>query len=252
VPKHTTKRGGKVTVEEFGCGHYGCVMPTDDPEVVCKITSDAAEAVFVAAALSLGSFPEGIVKYFGVFELPGEHRKRKTFILWREAATSVGLRTDSDYDTYATNNLRRFLYLFKNCASAARDSLKNANDVAAMLASAKAQSDWAWEQSRKIDLNRDEGASAIDSFLSYIRGAGRVAFALTMCDVIAETMENTDGCELVGDALRHYLTEGILLADVHGGNVGKVKRTSGYIITDPGHAVGLEERWRAVSVPALP
>lgn len=53
VPLHTTSRG-KVKVEELGCGHYGCVMPTDDPEVVCKITSDATEAVFIAAAMTLG------------------------------------------------------------------------------------------------------------------------------------------------------------------------------------------------------
>jgi hypothetical protein len=88
--------------------------------------------------------------------------------------------------------------------------------------------------------------------LAGLTGARRIAVALRACDLIAELMQNTDGCDLIGSALRYYLGEGILLADVHANNVGKVARTSGWVITDPGHAVGLEERWRNVSVPELP
>ncbi|MGL4255647.1 MAG: hypothetical protein ACRCSL_04880 [Microbacterium sp.] len=278
VPKHTTKRGGKVTVEEFGCGHYGCVMPTSDDAVVCKITSDATEAVFVAAAMRLGfgEETEGIVRYHGVYELPGEHRGRKTFVLWREAATEVGLpaqmrrevrrdlivnregrmqyinreveapRAYSDYEIIRIENLRRYLDLFEDFAAAARDTLKRSareSDFAAV----RGYEDWAWGYVGNHDVE-----AVGTRMLASLTGARRIAVALRACDIIAELMQNTDGCDLIGSALRYYLGEGILLADVHANNVGKVERTSGWVITDPGHAVGLEERWRGVSVPELP
>lgn len=259
VPKHTTKRGGKVTVEEFGCGHYGCVMPTSDDAVVCKITSDATEAVFVAAAMRLGfgEETEGIVRYHGVYELPGEHRGRKTFVLWREAATEVGLpwvdphgqRSHEDRRVLA---LRRYLNFFKDYAATARDTLKNSTDPWTLIAEAKKLENWAWDRGAHFDLDRNDDANRAQGFTKTLRGAQRVAFSLRLCDLIAELMQNTDGCDLIGSALRYYLGEGILLADVHANNVGKVERTSGWVITDPGHAVGLEERWRGVSVPVLP
>jgi len=264
VPKHTTKRGGKVTVEEFGCGHYGCVMPTSDDAVVCKITSDATEAVFVAAAMRLGFGEgiEGIVRYHGVYELPGEHRGRKTFVLWREAATVVGLSgwdvgvpaAQREYEQVRVANLARYLILFKDFAAAARDTLKRSDDPFALLAEAKRYEDAAWDRVSGMDLDNPAGVASANFVLRNpgTRGAARVALALRLCDVVAELMQSTDGSDLIGSALRYYLGEGILLADVHGSNVGKVERTSGWVITDPGHAVGLEERWRSVSVPVLP
>lgn len=286
VPEHTTKRGGKVTVKEYGCGHYGCVMPTGDEEIVCKITSDVTEAVFVAAALQLGfgEETEGIVRYHAVYELPNEHRGRKTFVLWREAATEVGLPTQmrrevrrdlivnregrmqyidreveapraySDYEISRIENLRRYLGLFKDFAAAARDSLKRSDDPFALLAEVKKHEDAAWDYVSGIDLDRVQGsvAARVLGGGTGLKGAHRVAVALRTCDVIAELMQNTDGCDLIGSSLRYYLGEGLLLADVHGENVGKVERTSGWVITDPGHAVPLEERWRTVTVKDLP
>lgn len=290
VPKHTTVpvRGkpARVTVEEYGCGHYGCVMPTDDPEVVCKITSDVTEAVFVAAALSLGfgEETEGIVRYHAVYELPNEHRGRKTFLLWREAATAVGLPTRmrreahrdlivapggvmkyvdrhveaegvfSDYEIRRIENLRRYLGLFKDFAAAVRDSLKRSDDPFALLAEAKKHEDAAWDYVSGIDLDRVQGSVAVRVLGggTGLKGAHRVAVALRACAVVAELMQNTDGCDLIGSALRFYLEKGLLLADVHANNVGKVERTSGWVITDPGHAVPLEERWRTVTVRDLP
>jgi len=276
VPLHTTSRG-KIKVEEFGCGHYGCVMPTSDPEVVCKITSDATEAVFVAAALGLGfgEETEGIVRYHAVYELQGQHRGRRTFVLWREAAESVGLphnmrrvtqshvivapegfktvertvepeRAYTEYEIRRVENLRRYLGLFKDFAAAARDSLKRSNRESD-FAAVRGYEDWAWDYVSNRDV---EVVGA--RMLAGLTGARRIAVALRACDLIAELMQNTDGCDLIGSALRYYLGEGILLADVHANNVGKVARTSGWVITDPGHAVGLEERWRNVSVPELP
>jgi hypothetical protein len=256
VPRHTTKRGGKISVEEFGCGHYGCVMPTSDDAVVCKITSDATEAAFVTAALSLGfgEETEGIVRYYAVYELPNRHRGRPVFVLWRESATEVGLPYGfgDSYEERRIANLSRYLGSFKECAAAARDTLKRSDDPWALLAEAKRHEEWAWRRGAEFNLDTVTGVVGIRRTLPTYRGAMRVALALRLCDVIAELMQNTDGSDLIGSALRYYLEQGLLLADVHANNVGKIERTSGWVITDPGHAVPLEQRWAVVSVPGLP
>lgn len=244
--------GSAVRVVELGCGHYGCVMPTDDPEVVCKITSDVTEATFIAAIATLrGEPPEGIVRYHGIYQLPGKHRGRDTFILWREAATSVGLPNNYGREDQSVRNLRNNLHDFKMLAATAREVLKSAADRRATLAEAKALEDKAWDICGEYSP-RHEGDGDGEYFAKRYRGPLRLAVALRLCDITAETMENTYGCDTVGDALRYYLKEGILLADVHTNNVGEVERTPGWVITDPGHAVGLEDRWSSVAVPVLP
>lgn len=271
VPLHTTKRGGKVKVEEYGCGHYGCVMPTSDENVVCKITSDATEAVFVTAALAFDApsdMPEGIVRYYAVYELPSEHRGRKTFVLWREAAMFAGIgdmpvamrAQMSEYERRGVRQLQDRLSLFKMSANEVRIAVKNATengrDPFALLAEAKKLDDWAWDRGREIDIDRFAVIEqAHGRAMGSLRGLQRLAMALRMCDLVAENMENTPACDLVGSALRYYLGKGLLLADVHAGNVGQVDRISsflGWVITDPGHAVPLEERWRTVTVKDLP
>lgn len=58
---------------------------------------------------------------------------------------------------------------------------------------------------------------------------------------------NNPMSQQVGAALAFYLDNDILLADVHPNNVGTVKRDDEYdeqtlwVITDPGHAVFLDE-----------
>lgn len=77
-------------VEEFGCGHYGCVMPTSAEGLVCKLTTDVSEAHFVARALMLEP-TSGIVEYKKILWAPAlKHRGRPVFVLWRSEAFSVG------------------------------------------------------------------------------------------------------------------------------------------------------------------
>lgn len=249
VPQRMDTKGSAVRVVELGCGHYGCVMPTDDPEVVCKITSDVTEATFIAAIATLrGEPPEGIVRYYGIYQLPGKHRGRDTFILWREAATSVGFPAfEFGREDQSRTNLRNNLRAFKMLAAYARDTLKGATDRRAMLAEAKTLEDRAWDIASEM-----QGDAYGEMYAKRFRGPLRLAVTLRLCDTQAEIMENTYGCDTIGDALRYYLKEGILLADVHTGNVGTVERTPGWVITDPGHAVGLEDRWSSVVVPVLP
>src|SRR5271170_7394907 len=63
MPKLNQKTSSKLKAIEYGTGAYGTVMPTHDPDVVVKITSDPTEAQFVATVLEIGEQPEGLVRY---------------------------------------------------------------------------------------------------------------------------------------------------------------------------------------------
>jgi hypothetical protein len=55
-----------------------------------------------------------------------------------------------------------------------------------------------------------------------------------------------------GEALLFYYYHGLLLADVHLNNIGRSFEDPNYwVISDPGHAVALSNRWATVSVPEL-
>lgn len=253
--------GKKFSLEEYGCGHYGCVFPTSDPEVVCKLTSDPTEAFFVAAAMSIGTFPEGIVRYYGIYRIPGaQHRGRPLFVLWREEATKVGealrvpywggyaLDPKEEYERRAKNTLRMSIESFKAVAGKVRDTLKRAADPFAMVEESKRYEDRAW---RYVSEAESAGrAIVLDNF----KGAQKVALGLTRLERFAVEMENEYLADQIGGALKFYLDEGLLLADVHQGNIGLVEGRVGSspVITDPGHAVPLDRKWANVQVKELP
>jgi hypothetical protein len=60
------RMGASLVVEEYGCGHFGCVMPTYEPGLVIKLTTDVQEAWFVARMMKLAKQP-GIVAYKKIF-----------------------------------------------------------------------------------------------------------------------------------------------------------------------------------------
>jgi hypothetical protein len=62
---------GRRKFGELGCGHYGCVFATSKPGIVFKISTDASEVEFVKAAMKLGTWPTGIVRYEAVLDLSG-------------------------------------------------------------------------------------------------------------------------------------------------------------------------------------
>ncbi len=85
--------------------------------------------------------------------------------------------------------------------------------------------------------------------------SARVAARLRACEILAEIMENTYASSTFGGALGYYMNEGLLLADVHGNNVGMAAQgDEGQIlpaITDPGQAVVLKREWAVVEIPEL-
>ena len=83
--------GGSIVgrVKEYGCGVYGCVLPTLDPGVVLKLTTDDTEAQF-AADLAETLVEPICVEYKMVMRLASRHEGRTVHLLWRESAEDVG------------------------------------------------------------------------------------------------------------------------------------------------------------------
>lgn len=76
-------------VHEHGCGQYGCVFQTSDPEIVLKVTTDETEAEF-AHQLSPTLTRPICVYYRSVISMNAEHGGNRIFLLWRESAAEVG------------------------------------------------------------------------------------------------------------------------------------------------------------------
>jgi hypothetical protein len=266
MPTTVPGAGRKIEVEELGCGHYGCVVPTGKPGIVMKLTSDPLEAHFVAAALRIGRFPLGIVHYASVYSLPAEYRQRQLFVLWREEANDVGALSGLDartagwflqYDPYDQASLRHFrkrLQAFQWWASEFKAIVDRATDMKRTLAEMIRYEAWAREL---VDLehveDREIGRSKRP--FPHLKGARRLAVLLRGCEILAEMMANESKGDLVGEALEFYLQNGLLLADVHAGNVGHVRRADFakpvWAITDPGHAVPLDLRFETVTVDVV-
>jgi len=99
LPQRAGKRliTGKQIFKEYGCGNYGCVYPTQDPEIVFKITSDQTEADFVSTAAALRE-PAGMVRYYAIYKIDGERKRTKdsgvshsnVYVMLRESADKIG------------------------------------------------------------------------------------------------------------------------------------------------------------------
>lgn len=241
-------RTGKRKFSELGCGHYGCVLPTNTEAYVFKITSDVTEAMFVAAACKM-DWPEGIVRYLKIVEVPESYRSRRVFVLWREAAHNIGfpmVRVQDNYEYRSRRELLKHLDQFKNQAAIVRDYVKKAQDKSEAIERLREEEDFAWSFTRDGKAYR-------------LKGAQKAAVSLQHCEDLAEIMEHTYGSDLIGSALGEYIKAGLLLADVHGNNVGMVSRIDDYdgrameqrVITDPGHMVPLRTEFLSVKVPQL-
>lgn len=77
-------------IAEYGCGAYGCVMPTLDKDIVLKLSSDPSEAKF-ASELADTLPTDFCVHYHMMVKLEGQERMgREVFLIWRESAEDVG------------------------------------------------------------------------------------------------------------------------------------------------------------------
>ena len=81
------------------------------------------------------------------------------------------------------------------------------------------------------------------------RPAERAAYRLTLAQRWAEEMSSTERTDLIGAALLDYLRLGVLVVDVHNGNVGMANGAR--VITDPGQTLFFDPRLAALPIPTL-
>jgi hypothetical protein len=246
--------------QEFGCGRYGCVMPTGTPGTVFKVTTDATEAAFVAAYLAWPDFarPQGIVRYHKLLSIKGErHSKRPVFILLRDEALSVGKKAietwiaesskKADRSRYA-ESMRQVVFILSAAVEAAhiiRTLVSRKPDAYALLDEGKRRWRAAGEISDRVMRGRDT--------------ALKIAYQFQQFEEKTALLEQEPmGIEL-GRALHQcFHKHGLLLADVHANNIG-MPGTSALrdaigdtpIITDPGHALALDARYKGVTVEEI-
>jgi hypothetical protein len=285
-PRIVTTKFKKPVVEEYGCGSYGCVMPTNEPGLVIKLTTDVSEAWFIARAMSLEE-TVGIVEYKGIYAVDATHSGKPLFVLWRTEARDVGAwsyaRTHKDNSDYARQvglEAMRLLNSFKEWASIARDYLQpklkhiettyHAHQTTYEVRSRNPQMPQvikpadnyvvverhklltrAWRAYESAEPEEKHGSYRF----AYAKGMARVGIALRSCLYIAQEMQGNPSLYNVGAALQHYLESGIVLADVHSNNLGLAfneDEGSEAIITDPGHAVEFHPQWAELAqVPML-
>ena len=257
MPRPATRdsAGKPKTFVELGCGHYGCVFSTLEPGIVFKISTDPSEAEFIKAAMKIGDWPAGIVRYHAVLEVEGMRRNRPVFVVWREEAFDVGnvsrpasLPDGLGDDPRSRAEWYRYHSAYRNAAGFVREASTRRTWPARLTeARSAAAQEWAWNNAAWEDglpLLIGNQAPRPPRFLSY-PASRKIAGAIRICQIAFELMEHTNYAPDVGAALGFYFDHGILIADVHRGNIGRVRRDDGYgreeriVITDPGHAVFL-------------
>lgn len=87
-------------VTEYGCGAYGCALPTLDPKIVLKVTTDDTEAQF-AEKLAKTLVAPVCVKYEAVLKTNMTHQGRPITLLWREEARDIGKLAGKSEDLVA-------------------------------------------------------------------------------------------------------------------------------------------------------
>ena len=263
--------------EELGCGHYGCVLETEDESVVFKLTSDPTEAMFIGRTLDeQAKFDEdpywGMVIYYAYIGLDFTYRRRPVYAIWREAAFKVGdlgetlpPRHRPDYDDIERAESLANLKLFQDGAFLIREKLEGARDgrrtleQASTPGAARRAQDIVGEhftEQQELFRNLMLGRMSIDrSKLDHFRrrytGYQAVAVGMELCFQAAMTMDTSDRyLSAVGNTMMHYVEKQIYLADVHAGNIGQVARYHDidedrsetiWAITDPGHAIFLDD-----------
>ena len=194
-------------LSEFGCGAFGCVLPTLDSSVVLKVTSDESEAEF--AMQWADELPTQVTTaYYMAVKLEGSTRGPRSgvrsdgrgepiYLLWREEAKDVG-KIDSIVGPHAEAAIHR-------------------QHTLAMDAFLKLQAG-------------DDARAALE----------RWRFACQEMAKVPELIFVSEGL------LRAEAEKRVFISDTHGGNLGQCMRNGRmeWVITDPGNVVVLRERSR--------
>ncbi|MCP4244659.1 MAG: hypothetical protein GY772_29300 [bacterium] len=231
-------RDAKPALVEYGCGYFGCVMPTHAPNVVLKLTTDKSEALFANLAASLGDKqPPGIVKYFAVVKLRGVTAKpdgddHDVYLLWREEAYDVGymnrIVTPLTHIVGTLFHTTRDIHgMLEQLRGSVRRNLADPRDF---VPAYRHQLDEIQKQVRRIEKGVEPSWTTVDQIAKSLVAIPQILGEVYVPSPYKEGIPWALG---LGVWLNQYQ---IAFADVHVGNVGQDK--DGYaIVTDPGLAM---------------
>lgn len=240
-----------VEVVELGCGAYGCVLPTDDKDVVLKITTDDTEFLFVSQILRGRPAPEGLVRYYAWAELGSavvEKRERNAYALWRESATDIGDLGEKLLEDARARGVGRGVAL--RALDLLTEQQRAATRAYAMLALSPDPNGLYMEAINYVDAPVPAplalAMAATPIALAKEKPAPRaLAMLLGYFRACATALGAPGELALVAKTLLELFEGGILVADVHTENVGRVMRDRErrWVITDPGNVAVLPQPW---------
>lgn len=258
------ERGG--VMQEYGCGAFGCALPTGDDKIVLKITTDMSEAAFASAALAIGAFPPGIVEYYLVLGLPDRYADKPVYLLWRQAADNVGALTRAGdlpfyYKTFGKTHVDKFdrlLWDYVLLASRLADIISDTReDRTKLLRSVRQLVEAGWQPTQSQEEQIRAGVYADHT----VPEAEKFAYWLRRSFHAARELGRSDMGPAVGEALTFYMEHGMLISDAHTGNIGELRDDPSdeeddgidfeLVITDPGMMVPLSPERLEIQVPLL-
>lgn len=233
---------------ELGQGVYGVVWTTEAADCAFKLSTDSSESHFIQTAINMRNSgqadPAGIVDYRAIFALPADYEGRKVFAIWREQAYKVGLPRCLDKEPKAMVSFANFLNDFYETSADAFETAYNEREKS--HEGLDRYFDWVKE---RVDLAND----MIDG--KKISHQSTFSNMLYQCYLLSMDIEESGKYgKHVGEALRTYFENGILLCDIHQDNVGHVERggcDEMIVITDPGHSLVLSKDLIDIEIPLL-
>jgi hypothetical protein len=213
--------GSRNEFSEYGCGYYGCALPTSDPEVTLKLTTDASEAHLVHLILS-STLPvnamnlDGLVKYHGLMALESTYRKKPVYAIWREAVEPLPRMTFFSQPPVWINKIIAYL------------------DAAKRLYSYVNPPKPKWEDRAEKVMRGYEGR-----YVS--RPSKAVSWGLYHQALMrAQELANTPGIYHVGETLWDFIEQQVVICDPHLGNLGYAERDGdeeAIVLFDPGQVI---------------
>jgi hypothetical protein len=257
----------KIAWNEHGCGKWGCAYPTEDPTIVCKLTADMSEAEATVGIASLQKKPDmdGVVRYYGIMPLRGKHaapdEKRPTNVslIWREAADcGPSLPEQAEKmkgaQKTAADTSWQLLYNALVAADMGRQIHAQVRDLPAFVAQVNrllpAARKEALEDQDDLLMLVGDAFDEHDRKLTYSEGPEGFAYCIAAFELIHTALIKVGVLKQVSETLLQLLRNGILLADVHDGNICELNRPNGryWVITDPGQAVYIGQKTKYSSL----
>lgn len=210
-------------VQEYGCGAYGCVFPTHDPEVVLKVTTDETEASFASKIYPTLVRPV-TTAYYTAVALNQYYEEKRIYLLWREAANKVG--------EIGKVLGPRAVELIAGQKEAANHALVSVI---------------AYREHKRIRF-----AAGPNLEEQRVTAMDELTLWYMQCEYVARQSEEPALRELFTGILWCYSQQRVFFGDVHAGNVGLVHREDGghWVITDPGYAMVIDPDIDGVGQPA--